>query len=437
MDDATSPPVETAADNGANRENPALRAAGGSASCAFGALKRPLVFTTATLEPPSVSQARLARLVRMDLLRAACRVGPLTLAFVVAAATPSLALPPVQDCVHVSPGPGDSVPANAPALLTVKVVSGPATSGPVIDRISLRVFGPGGEVALEESPDPFTTPGSPPAVLVRPASPVTPGQYRLQYQALCAAGTRMASFTVTDPVPLPTSLGSLSLADQRLSRACPPSRHALEIATVKLAIAPEMRPFLPVMVLHGSFDGVPVDARHPGSPFSHAYGELERDETNFFFAAGCRDAGDARYFAPGKHEIVFQAQIAGATASPTPARITLDFTCPGLDQPLTAEEQATCMKAQEQVPSLDAGPRADAASALDAAGAPHDAGAASAPRPRSSRGGGCSLAAADGRPSLAALVLSVMLAVSAAGLRTRRAGEKASSRARRRWYFAG
>jgi hypothetical protein len=213
----------------------------------------------------------------MDALRAACCVGPLTIAFVMFAAAPSLALPPVQACVHVSPGPGDSVPANAPALLTVKVVNGPAPSGSTIERIGLRVFGPSGEVALEESADPFTVPGSPPAVLVRATSLVTPGQYRLQYEESCAGGTRMASFTVTDPAPLPTSLGTLSLADQRLSRACPPSRHALEIATVKLAVAPEMRPFLPVMVLHGSFDGVPVDARHSGSPLSHAYGELWAD----------------------------------------------------------------------------------------------------------------------------------------------------------------
>jgi hypothetical protein len=357
----------------------------------------------------------------MDVLRAGCRVGSLTIAFVMAAA-PALALPPLSNCVHVSPGPGDSVPANAPALVTVRVVGGPVTSASVIERVSLRVFGPGGEVALAESADPFTASGSPPGVLVRPASPVTPGQYRLQYQELCAGGMRIAPFTVTDPAPLPTSLGSLSLADQRLARACPPSRHALEIATVKLAVAPEVRPFLPVMALHGSFDGVPVDARHPGSPFSHAYGEVERDGTTFFFAAACRDAVDARYFAPGRHEIVFQAQIAGATASLAPARITLDFTCPGLDQPLTAEEQATCMKAQEQVPSLlDAGQGADAASApdaLDDAGSPHDAGATGAPQPRSSRGGGCSLVAPDGRPSLAALVLvlAAMLARAARGL---------------------
>lgn len=224
---------------------------------------------------------------------------------------PCIAFDPAPDQIFPSNHVAFALPAEPPADLTFESADGAAIAGQV------QPFGKHGRA-------------------FRPLAPLPPGAYRLRYRPAACLGPsdpRAVAFTTTDPAPLPTATGKLTLVSQRsLAQAAGP---ALELG-FELTASPELARFgnvaLPIHV-----DGRIVTG--PGARPQWRPGQAIPVSLVVTCAPGPDKDGWSgehsscgslyRSVPAGRHTLSVPAFIWGIDPPPAPAELPFEVVCEG------------------------------------------------------------------------------------------------------------
>lgn len=258
-------------------------------------------------------------------LRRSLRVGLAGLCLLAAIGAPRLAraCSPPRSCDAVLPGDGGSVPASAPGipLATSQLFSDVAES----PGLELRTTG-GSVIAGELANDKGTR-------FFRPFAPLAPGAYQMTVQNGCA-GAAGTTFTVMPAQPIPTRVGTLSVAraGRQAGRAVTSSGSCsedIDAGVVDLAIELDAKTAPYGDVLEWTLN---VD----GKPFSSKAGKLSTLEATdtwmhgilrVFTACDSGSRGRSNGLAAGIHDLELKATLVGSTAIVAPATLRVKVTC--------------------------------------------------------------------------------------------------------------
>jgi hypothetical protein len=299
---------------------------------------------------------------------------------------PASALPstPVLPCTSVSPAPGAHILVSTPVPVTLS--SGWRAGAAGFDQVGLELFGPtGGRVPLTAIPDPFL--GTPQDYLLRPQAPLVPGTYHVAYKDQCTGGSHGWDFDVIDaPAPELTTTGTITADPPAVVSKCSFAYQVVNLTLRPSAEAVAHGPLLLYQVsVNGKVEGTFNDLPRYGGSY---YGGLRELPARWTLAVGCRGLlVDESFRAPGKHEVVVRAHLAGAASDPAPATLTIDLDCAGVPPP-----DPECAR-KPTPPPPDAG-----------APAPEDP-----PPPKRPPTGGCSLGGRRPTGALFALALALWM----------------------------
>lgn len=193
------------------------------------------------------------------------------------------------------------------------------------------------------------------ASLVVPASPLTKGRYSFEMANPCqpAPHELIRAFTVADPQPLPTDLGTLRLAAPPAleetvvpgGASCVRTLKAIR-ASVVLDASASFTAFRSIATLSVFVDGKPW--RGPVKDYSRDQFGPPKTFDPFTVYADCDASTASSDPAPGKHIVEVRAHIEGAPSDPAPASVEVDLACPAATgAPPTsngdaAEESGSC-----------------------------------------------------------------------------------------------
>jgi hypothetical protein len=164
-----------------------------------------------------------------------------------------------------------------------------------------------------------------------------------------------APFLVTDPQPIPTTLGTVEVEEGAEPRpfwrwsgdgSCGTSE-TVPAAFARIHIRPsdDLRPFLPVASWTITIDGKTTQTR--------GYGEaaVTNDELSITNAGGLFRAPFGDILAEcsgtsshmlGEHEVSVAVHLAGSDTDPPPVTVRVNLTCEGLDQSVAVPRGCEC-----------------------------------------------------------------------------------------------
>ena len=300
---------------------------------------------------------------------------------------------------NAAPASGSVVPANIPAIAAV-----PGTYSTLPCQVTwFELWDPQG-TAVPTTP----SPGEPGVHLLGQA--LAQGQqHLLRYEQLCSTPQPMPvtfeqSFSVGAPAALPTSTGTLTIAEQGdgpfvvSDGSCSwPGTSAW----VRVRITPscELVPFLPVVSFTAEVDGKPWASSRIGSTDSGT----GRHVSLVYAACSAYPADNGT--TTGSHVLSIRAHVAGSGVELQPATLPFTLSCSGSsDEPAggdTLDLAGACAPDAGQAPAdagADASVSADAGAAIPDAppDVAHDGAAKDAPPTSTSfeARGGCAIAAA-------------------------------------------
>ncbi|MHA7633721.1 hypothetical protein [Corallococcus sp. M7] len=256
----------------------------------------------------------------------------------------ALAPPSAEACVAPNclvdvrfplPEDGGTVPSNVPGLVVVP----PLLENTDVSTLKL--------LQSDGTPVPFTlADGDRRTHVLVPKAPLVPGtQYRIEAKGLCQyrdTQTQSATFTADPELPLPTTLGTLSV-DTPSQGVFPVfgdsncgSPQEGEATTLRFTPSPELVPFLPWVHWAVEVDGQPWSfANHHGltstgedNPDSHKY-EYRRQLLSLYTV--CKEYNPPppnMGLTPGRHQATLKGTLEHADVTLPPLSVDFELRCP-------------------------------------------------------------------------------------------------------------
>jgi uncharacterized membrane protein YgcG len=239
----------------------------------------------------------------------------------------------------ITPSPGRTIPANAPALhYVVAAIGSNVPQEAYAAPVGIQLFNGGGaSVAVTVNDDPFY------GYRIEPATPFVAGQsYRLRYPDPCAGSGMFAEaqIPIGPSAPWPTASGTLRLtaATGDVPYACFDLPYVLRNhpgLQIQITASPALQPFLPIVLYEINVDSLSwARTAYGGMPhwFSTLPGLLQHPDDILYAACGGMGEGDPQNDCPnraggltaGSHRLMVPVRILGDTGDPTP--LAADFT---------------------------------------------------------------------------------------------------------------
>ncbi|QAT87934.1 hypothetical protein EJ065_6405 [Corallococcus coralloides] len=256
----------------------------------------------------------------------------------------ALAPPSAEACVAPNclvdirfplPEDGGTVPSNVPGLVVVP----PLLENTDVSTLRL--------LQSDGTPVPFTLAnGERRTHVLVPKAPLVPGtQYRIEAKGLCQyrdTQTQSATFTAGPELPLPTTLGTLSV-DTPSQGVFPVfgdsncgSPQEGEATTLRFTPSPELVPFLPWVHWAVEVDGQPWSfANHHGltstgedNPDSHKY-EYRRQLLSLYTVCQAYNPPPPNMgLTPGRHQATLKGTLEHADLTLPPLSVDFELRCP-------------------------------------------------------------------------------------------------------------
>ncbi len=231
--------------------------------------------------------------------------------------------------LHAAPVPGQTLPANAPAVVVRSPSGGPGQ----VALSDMTWTAPDGTVLpTQATAEPYSS------LLVKPQAPLVAGVHSLSWKGGCPQSTvqQPVALTVVPAAAVPKQTGLLS-ADLASGTLTVPAGSLCQTgvsaawARLHLQLATDAGPWIPLALARVTVDG---EIWHEGyyggigtdGTLHQWVGATERDPMVVFTKCSGEKWTDSGV-AQGKHTIAVQLHIAGMAADPAPATTVVTLQC--------------------------------------------------------------------------------------------------------------